>query len=224
MVGDIGAVVGVDPYGISMERFVSEIGMVSDFERQDLLRRCNESVGVAAILSDEASRVVLARTLVALLPESYPTIAECLNRRSDDLDYEIHFSLFCYLDWITEIPKAREAVPDILHCLKDYLYQVSVDTAYAAWMAGDLLGDHWLLEESVPLLISTAQEARHSIGRLAAIHGIEYALKRTGISPSDHVNLNATLRTVAETDRSEVVRDSAIYLIERLSTTAHPIC
>lgn len=178
--------------------------------RSELLQRVGESVRGDGAASDEALRVSLARVLVALLPDSFDMISDLLEWRAGARAYEVHFSLFCFLDDppATADRQLRDRVATLV---EDYLRTVRASTARAAWMAGDLLGDHWVTEEAVPRLIRLATDARFVAGRHGAVHGLAHALPRS--SKPTQLEIVATIRAVAERDRSARIRRQANYLL-----------
>jgi hypothetical protein len=78
-------------------------------------------------------------------------------------------------------------------------------------MAGDLLGDHWPLNESLPVLQRLATDARFVAGREGALHGLAHALDRA--EKAQQWQIVATLKLVAEKDRSAKVRRYASSII-----------
>mgnify|MGYP001613245091 CR=1 FL=1 len=78
------------------------------------------------------------------------------------------------------------------------------NAAQAAWMAGNLLGDHWNLRESLPLLIQIAESARGVTGREAAVHGLSKALARC--TDADYARITAKLERMTKNDPSPKVR------------------
>jgi hypothetical protein len=163
---------------------------------------------------DEKLRVVLAKTLIALLPESFRRLAKLLSPDVKGAGAEAQFSLFAFLGEVPQLFAAHETRERVLELVRQYLLNVNHDVAQASWMAGDLLGDHWPFEESVPVLAHAAKHARFVAGREGALHGISHAL--------DHVpkrvqwELVATLKGVTENDRSARVRRYAQSILGNL--------
>jgi hypothetical protein len=102
----------------------------------------------------------------------------------------------------------------VLRLVEEYLCHVQRDTARAAWMAGDLLGEHWPLDQSLPSLRATAMKARYRAGREAALHGLSHALGRA--AKRDQWSILETLKHVAAFDRSRKVRNYATSIMEDL--------
>lgn len=171
--------------------------------RTELAAQCARAI-LREGARDGKLRVLLAKCLVALLPESYPVLRDLLNPRRRGAAPDAQFSVFCFLDAIGDLDRGHHDRQRILDLLSHYLVNVNHDTAQAAWMAGDLLGDHWPAEESVPLLIHAAQHARFVAGREGAIHGISHALDR--VPKRVQWQLVDCLKHIAGTDRSGRVR------------------
>ncbi len=83
------------------------------------------------------------------------------------------------------------------------------ETARAAWMAADMLGEHWDGEEAMPLLIRTAQGARYRVGRELSIMGLDNILDKLPAEGDAHKNILKTLRKISRSDRSASVRADA---------------
>lgn len=137
---------------------------------------------------------------------------EWLGRTDDAFDFEVHFTLFCYLDGCQEMPRAASTRPEVLRLVHAYLTSVRVGTARAAWMAGDLLGDHWQADDSLPVLLDLLESARYAAGREAALYGLE-TLLRNGISGDESQQVDRVLRRVAAQDRSPRLRRAAEHLL-----------
>jgi hypothetical protein len=106
------------------------------------------------------------------VPESSKTIKYLIQRNATQGDAEIHFSLFCFLDKLSTLPSESTLEAELPLLLERYLIDSKSNYGSAAWMAGDLLGDHWPLRESMPILSKAAKQGRYVAGRVAAIHGI----------------------------------------------------
>jgi hypothetical protein len=156
---------------------------------------------------DEKLRVLLAKVLVALLPDSLPQIRKLLRPGTTSASAEAQFSLFAFLDEIPQVLPAMKVRDTVLQLLSQYLVNVRNELAQSAWMAGDLLGDHWPYEEAVPVLIHAAKHGRFVAGREGALHGVSHALER---APKRlQWELVDALKSITEKDRSERVRQYA---------------
>lgn len=188
-------------------------GYGADFRGQ-LLQELEQVVFLKRTELREDSRVAIARSLVALLPASLGTIAEVLKSRGDAGAYELHFSLFCFLSDHPQVQADQRLRHQLLHHIERYLESVRAATGEAAWMAGDLLGDHWPLEEALPVLLSLARSARYVAGREGALHGLAHALARA--TKQGQWEIMAGLKAVAAGDRSEAVRSYATQIMSTL--------
>lgn len=160
-------------------------------------------------IKNEAVRIAAVRVIVALLPLSLGAITNLLNRFQNRGNYEVHFTLFCYLDAAQDMPDASSLTKDVLPLVEDYLMTVPRKTALAAWMAGDMLGEHWNEQEAVPLLMKTAQGGKYSVGRKHSVFGLAHMLDRLPVESNAHKNILKTLRRISSADSSKYVRESA---------------
>jgi hypothetical protein len=187
----------------SISELAKELRRGSARRRTQLLAACSNALRSATIRNAQLTRVAIVRLLAALMPESAPTIQRWIRRRDADAA-EVQFSLFCYLDQARDLVEGRQGALTILSLVGEYLHAVDSDRARAAWMAGDLLGDHWPLEESLEVLIRGARTGRFAAGREGAVHGLSHALERA--SKKDQWRIVEVLREVASQDRSRRIR------------------
>jgi len=89
---------------------------------------------------------------------------------------------------------------------------VKSNAGNAAWMAGDLLGDHWPLEESLPVLLKSAKNSRFIAGRSSALHGIEEALRK--IETSKKKKILMLLKEIYKTDRSSKIKTYSKIILD----------
>jgi hypothetical protein len=122
---------------------------------------------------DQSVRLRAVKALVAGLPETLSLIQGFLADYSGPHSYEVQFSLFCYLDR-TDLPRRKGTRPRVLAMVRDYMLRAKRDTARAAWMAGDLLGDHWGTLEAIDTLLFVSRHAKHQAGKEAALHGLKH--------------------------------------------------
>lgn len=166
-------------------------------------------------LADEDTRIMVIKVAIALLPDTLSVIRDCITRSTSKVDYECQFTLFCFLDEVQPLPLDASIVDGILIEIRDYLMNVSTNTAHAAWMAGDLLGHHWMTTKAVPNLLDVLQTARFVAGRLAALHGLKMMMTECNEEIRDRIGV--CLRNVVETDRSEIVRIMAERLLGKIN-------
>jgi hypothetical protein len=198
--------ISIDPYTSSFEDVADKILRLSQMNRRQLLSNCRKVLARPALQRFEACRVVAAKILVSLVPESSITIKDLLQHNATKVDAEIHFSLFCFLDKLSTLPSGSALQAELPLLLERYLINAKANHGSAAWMAGDLLGDHWPPRESVPILIKAAKEGRYVAGRVAAIHGIAHILERLPDSSSTVKSLTRLVSEVRASDRSQTVR------------------
>lgn len=199
--------------GDPMEAVGSRALNLPSAARERLINLCVEALDDPSVKKNQLSRVAWARLLVALFKDTFPLILHLLERRQDRWDYEMHFSLFCYLDWIPEWPDGQPFVPVTLEAVKKYLLSVDREVALASWMAGHLLGDHWDPKTALPVLLECAINARFAAGRLGAITGLE---DRLSDPEQDTAPIRQVLELLQETNRSPRVRLSAAYALEKM--------
>jgi len=150
--------------------------------------------------------------LIGLLPHSAKVIKGWLGRWSGAYIYEVHFSLFVILGYIGKDSGEQSFAKEIPYLVEAYLRDVPRETGFAAWKAGGLLGDHWRLDESVPVLIRSARSARFVAGRAGALHGLAHALGRKQAVAAYAKNIRKVLAEVAKNDRSEEIRSRAKWI------------
>ena len=173
-------------------------------ERRAMAHICTQLIKETRVSRDETTRVFLAKLLVSLLPHALPHLAQILEEKPRVPVAEVQFSVFCFLDGGAVGTRGHR---NVLRLVEHYLMSVLSDRAQAAWMAGDLLGDHWDLRESLPVLTAVVFKARHPAGRMAAIHGLSHALDRG--TKREQWMIVDVLRRVASKDRSYKVRSYA---------------
>jgi hypothetical protein len=149
------------------------------------------------------------RLIVALLPATFLILEKLLVDFHSPLWHEVHFLAFSSLD------RADLTVTDqkrVLALVETYLMNVDSESGFAAWKAGDMLGDEWNSSETVQILERLAFSARHVAGRKGALHGIAHAMDKAACSEVDR--LLALVRKVAVKDRSTEVRSDASYILD----------
>ena len=177
---------------------------------EELVSRCERLLLDHSTVNDEASRVLLAKTLVALLPRSLSAIGRVLRIQRDPLMYEVQFSVLCFL---ADAPSLfPSTAPSILSLVREYLLNVASDEAQAAWMAGHLLGEHWNGPEATDVLIECAVRGARLAGRAAATHGLGEQLERGSL---DRVRILKTIRKLARTDKAAGVRAAARLVLKK---------
>ena len=188
---------------------VTSVNQLDVEQKESVLATCIPVLNGVQSRKNDAVRIVVVRVIVALLPTSLAAIADLLSRYQNKHHYEVHFTLFCYLDWAQEMPDAFSLTEDVLLLVENYLMTVPRKTARAAWMAGDMLGEHWNEQEAVPLLMKTAQGAKYSVGRLQSVFGLAHMLDRLPVKSDTHKSILKALRKISSSDPSKDVRKNA---------------
>jgi hypothetical protein len=124
--------------------------------------------------------------------------------------YEVHFTVFAALDR-SELSETDQK--QVLALVEKYLINAKSEAGFAAWKAGDILGDEWYAPETVEILERLLSSARHIAGRNAALHGIQHAMNEA--TPSQKERLLSLVRKVASEDPSAAVRDYATYTLTK---------
>jgi hypothetical protein len=172
--------------------------------------------GAIAVLADkhlkrnEKLRNGAVRLIVALLPETFTTLEDLLSDSSSPLWYEVHFTAFSALDR-SDLSEADQK--KVLALVERYLVNAKFDAGFAAWKAGDILGDEWYAPETVQILERLLSSARYVAGRNGALHGIQHAMNE--VKPSEKKRLLSVVRKVASDDPSAEVRDYATYTLTK---------
>lgn len=89
-------------------------------------------------LKDEKLRAGAVRLIVALLPKTFAALESLLRDCSSPLWYEVHFTIFCALERDNFAPADQARVKQLI---REYLLNIRSGSGFAAWKAGDLLGD-----------------------------------------------------------------------------------
>ena len=122
-----------------MTELMNRLGNVPRTTRGRGIRRAVAFLG-STKASDEKQRVRNVQFLLATLPDSIDGIRTLLSRFEGWVDYEVHFSIFCWLDEVEEHPQLSQFRNEIPSLAEQYLCNVPQEVAKAAWMAGHFLG------------------------------------------------------------------------------------
>ncbi len=221
----IGQAIGFDIHGKDLDDLVESVQKLTEEESRRLLEAYRNSD--AAELAAEDVRVYLIRFLVALVPQSLPLIEFLLSQFRRPENYEIHFTLFCYLDEVPYFGTASDRA-EVLRIMENYLLSVPADTGHASWMAGDMLSDHWEATESLPVLLRAAQQARFISGRSTGLGGLDLQLggrwcdrestfpKESKLSAEEKVTVRRVLRSIGRKERNPGIRAEAVRLLKAM--------
>jgi hypothetical protein len=180
-----------------------------DHGQQAVLEKCAvRALSDQDLRRDEKIRSGAIRLIVALLPKTFPIFEKLLFDFSMSLWYEVHFTAFSALDRsdLSEADQKR-----VLALVERYLVNAKSEAGFAAWKAGDILGDEWYAPETVQILERLLSSARYVAGRNGALHGIQHAMNE--VKPSEKKRLLSVVRKVASDDPSAEVRDNATYTL-----------
>lgn len=211
----LNAEVGADILKADYANVIAAVNQLAVEQKVAILAVCVSALSGPQPSNNEAVRIAAVRVLVALLPLSLAAIADLLSRCQNKHHYEVHFTLFCYLDSAQEMPDASSLTKDVLLLVENYLMTVPRKTALAAWMAGDMLGEHWNEQEAAPLLMRTAQGAKYSVGRELSVLGLGDMLGRLPVGSAFHKDILKTVRKVSSSDPSRYVREDAKMLLKQ---------
>ena len=211
MIKQLQSTLGLNPRTAAVSRIAAHVGRLSYADRVALLTLSRDALADGR---GENLRIVGAKTLVALAPLSAGSIRVCLARSPASRSADCQFSLLCFLDELQDFPGGTDLAADVPPLLESLLMRTRRDPAKAAWMAADLLGDHWPINAGLPVLLRVATRARYSPGREAALHGLMEALKRANVRT--RWRIVEVLKRVAATDTNRQVRGYAREMLGEL--------
>jgi hypothetical protein len=206
-------VIPLDPYLAPIVQLRFEVEKLEPESRSQLLSLCRSFLATSNGRAVEQDRVSVVKVLVALLPNSANEIEGWLTEHSLEHSHEVHFSLFCFLDQVGDIPSLESLRPEVTRLVGDYLATVQSEDSFAAWMAGDLLGDHWPTAEGLPLLLQLAMGATNPAGRKGAIHGLTHLLERVEDGSAEKSRIISLLERISNEDLNQEVRMYATFAL-----------
>lgn len=167
------------------------------FSQEDtgsLIASCEALLHDCAWGEQDRNRVGAVKLLVALLPRSLDTIREWMFRMDDPYVYEVQFTVWCFLsDTVSFAPPDPATVAAVLDLAKEYLDRVPSDEAQNAFMAADMLGDHWVGDAGIAALVDVARTSANPVGRKAAIGGLRTALAHGKVTPGLSLSVTAVI-------------------------------
>jgi len=201
----------IDLRRASVADIAEHVWRLPEGRRRKLLSECSTRDMVLSIARSKDGRVGYAKSIVALLPWSEAALTRLLATTVGEHLAHVQFALFCFLDDTLALPRARASHGKVLEALERFLKEVRSPRAHSAWMAGDLLGDHWPLHDSLPILLRIASLGRFVAGREGALHGLSHALARA--SKRQQWEIVNVLKQVRDGDRSKHVQKYADLLL-----------
>jgi hypothetical protein len=207
--------IGLDSYTAEFSDIAERVRRLSAVGREDMLAVCELGFSDRLGIRDEPVRVSVCKVTVALLPQSMQLVSRLLGLQRDAWDYEVHFSLFCWLDETQAFPERYDCREEVLVLLRGYLRRATCDERDAAWMAVDLLSEHWEVHGALSTLSEVAKEGNADCVRLEALSGLETLRARM-----DSADFDATARPLlvhlSGEGRNEEVRRGADDLFAKL--------
>jgi hypothetical protein len=189
-------------YNIQINEIIEYYSGIPPKDKNQLIKNISRMV-IYDEIKDVRIRIGLIKFIIGLIPYSINLIEKILRLNRNKYDYELHFTLFCYIDNIV-YTKDEGLITRLTKVLIYYLKNVKTSTAKAAWMAGHLLGDHWPTHKALPALIEIVRSSGNRIGREAAISGLGELYKR--INSKDKKTIISILKDIAKQDPSKEVR------------------
>jgi hypothetical protein len=205
----IRTITGIEVDDVRYENVLAVISKLNDSVKRELQTVCAQLLDNHQIGKVERERIIVIRILVALLPDSKQIIIRWIREKHNAYSSEVRFTIFCYLDWLANIPNGIEASDEILQAVETYLQSVPSNTARAAWMAGDMLGGHWNAVESLPVVKRLVAQGRYAAGRSAGVYSLKELLERPELTAAARAQIKNLLTSVARNDRSRLVRSAA---------------
>ena len=203
------------PYTIFHKKNLEDISkLLADLtskEQEGLKKSVYKEITMKSKSLSESERISLVKLMFWSLPDSEKYIYSLLRKMNDPKDFEIHFTIFCFLDQAIERTKDRKLNQRLLAATESYLIAVNKDYAHGAWMAGEFLGAHTKPRISLPILKNVYNVSRHSSGKKAALFGL-YRIAQTSKTGTPY-------KLIKSTSEIEDNRDIQIYaknLLEKL--------
>jgi len=195
---------------LAVSEVAKELRRRSPSQRQGVVRLAQEALQDPRRIRDEDFRIGAVKVLVASVPASLEIIFRLLKDFSKPSSYEVHFTIFCFLDDLLypsrHLKASKQTLERILSVLEVYLREVPNDTAYAAWMAGHLLGDHWAKGRAVSVLVRVLTRSDNPVGREAAIQGLDDALRR--LHPAKARRVRSVMKEILRHERNNSLKAS----------------
>jgi hypothetical protein len=209
----ISQTLALDPHVSTVPQIAERMRSLNSEHRSRALALCQQALYDTAVRKHEAARVVAVKVLTASPSQTEGVIRRWLGRRSGRFVREVHFSLFCFLDELLNLPDGRKLARAVPSLVERYLLEATSSASHAAWMAGDLLGDHWQSGSGLAVLMRVARRGQHKAGRMGALHGLAHALDHVTGPTKDRIR--RLLRDVSRSDQSAEARALARSALER---------
>jgi hypothetical protein len=162
------------------------------------------------LLTNEDLRISLIKLVLSLIPESEGIIEDLLLKKSEKIDFEVQFTIFCFLDQIKDLKNAKKFASNVPNLVGEYLMNTKRNTGRAAWMAGDMLGDHWDKKAAVPVLKNVAKNAKYIAGKRAGLYGLFLVYKN-----SRDNRILTSLKDLRESAKNRSIKTYISNLLEK---------
>jgi hypothetical protein len=158
-------------------------------------------------------RIGTVKTLLSYWPGSMADIRRLLKKHTRSADYEVHFTIFCFLDELPNINTVREDKEHLLELIKRYIVDSQSDRGLSLWKAAEMLGWHWRLKDALPILIEACIESRGIHSREAGLEGLGYVLKRPDLDIATRKKILSLLERTVKEDKSLRIKRSAMFIL-----------
>jgi len=119
------ALLSVDLYLTDFEKIAPRVQRLNQSGRRRLLSLCERAFSELGLRKDEPTRLAAVKGIVALVPDSTDAIRHWINTKSGKDIYEVHFSLFCFLDEVPDLPHAEKFATEIPSLIEQYLLKLN---------------------------------------------------------------------------------------------------
>jgi len=197
---------------------ISSLAEIKEFVMQkpaayqsNMVETVLKNIKEASKIRNKNNRVILVKLILTFLPQTKAEIIKILTQRNSRLDFELHFTIFCFLDQIREIRQSGKRKFNVPEIIEDYLMKIKDNTCQAAWMAGELLGVNWDKKNALTVLKKVFFKAKNKTGKEAGLYGL-YQIYL------EHRSQEAllTLKKIFLLRKNSSISKYAIYLLERL--------
>jgi hypothetical protein len=207
-------ILSLDPFKTDFKIIKIKIKLLNQKDRQRLLLICKNIFETIDLRQNSLNRISACKVAIALVPDSISLIKQYLGIKIGKSIFELHFSLFCFLDQIIAMENMEAFKITMLSIIEQYLIDIKEDYAHAAFMAGDLLGQHWDVKESTGTLIDISIKAKYVAGRTSAIHALSHILHRVPNSSPEKERIVPLIESISRNDRSKHVRQIAKMILD----------
>src|ERR1043166_648831 len=97
----------VDPNTASIASLSEMFGRLDPTSRKSLIAMTSSALQNERVRKEERFRVLAVRLIVAFVPDTSDSVRRLLQDARDRSSYELHFSIFCFLDDLQHIPRAK---------------------------------------------------------------------------------------------------------------------